>query len=174
MPDLTQAKKLIKECQETQNSYLYLGGCGITDLNELPELLECSHLESLDLFDNQISDISFLSNLTQLQELDLSNNQISNISCLSGLTRLKTLDLRHNKIKEVPKFIFELDLEIDLDCDCYMDEGLFLDDNPIESPPIKVIENGSFYVILQFFIEEEIRPKAEHLENDSERQSNAL
>ncbi|MCL1936911.1 MAG: hypothetical protein FWF52_00765 [Candidatus Azobacteroides sp.] len=45
--DLTQARKLIKECKDTQNPYLDLGNCGITDLEELPELFECTHLETL-------------------------------------------------------------------------------------------------------------------------------
>jgi hypothetical protein len=32
MNDLTQAGKLIKKCQETQNPYLNLEKCGITNL----------------------------------------------------------------------------------------------------------------------------------------------
>ena len=47
--DLTQAKELIKRCQETQYPYLDLGNCGITDLNDLPELFECLHLKTLIL-----------------------------------------------------------------------------------------------------------------------------
>ncbi|MBT3210367.1 MAG: hypothetical protein HN704_15915 [Bacteroidetes bacterium] len=47
--DLSQAKKLIKNCKESQNPHLDLGRCGITDLNELPELFECTHLETLIL-----------------------------------------------------------------------------------------------------------------------------
>ena len=49
MNNLTQARKLIKECKDTQNPYLDLGKCGITDLKELPELFECTHLETLIL-----------------------------------------------------------------------------------------------------------------------------
>jgi hypothetical protein len=49
MDNLAQARKLIKDCQETQNPYLDLGRCGITDLNDLPELFECTHLETLIL-----------------------------------------------------------------------------------------------------------------------------
>jgi len=40
--DLSQAKKLIKECRKSQNPYLDLGYCGITQLKELPELFECT------------------------------------------------------------------------------------------------------------------------------------
>ena len=47
--DLTQAKGLIAECLHTQNTYLDLGNCGITDLTDLPELFECKHIETLIL-----------------------------------------------------------------------------------------------------------------------------
>ena len=49
MNDLTLARELIKDCKDSQNPYLDLGKCGITDLKELPELFECTHLESLIL-----------------------------------------------------------------------------------------------------------------------------
>jgi len=152
MNDLTQAKKLVKKCLDTQNPYLDLGNCGITDLKELPELFECTHLETL-IFSNvwsdgkkskessnigmdnmiisitkeisnfkklknliiaggrkydtyfqtkwNITDISFLSNLTSLQSLDLSYNQIPDISFLSNLTGLQTLKLRNNQISDI-------------------------------------------------------------------------
>jgi len=47
--DLIQARTLIKECQENQNPYLDLGNCGLTDLKDIPELFECTHLEALIL-----------------------------------------------------------------------------------------------------------------------------
>jgi len=45
--DLSQARRLIQECLETQNPYLDLGNCGITDLDDLPELWECTDLQTL-------------------------------------------------------------------------------------------------------------------------------
>ena len=47
--NLQQARQLIQECRETQNPYLDLGNCGIRDLNDLPELFECTHVETLIL-----------------------------------------------------------------------------------------------------------------------------
>ncbi len=47
--DLMQAKKLVNECLNTQTTYLDLGNCGITNLNDLPELFECTQLETLIL-----------------------------------------------------------------------------------------------------------------------------
>ena len=56
--NLTQARKLIKECRDTQNPYLDLGKCGIRNLKDLPELFECTHLETLILskgwWDNEV------------------------------------------------------------------------------------------------------------------------
>jgi internalin A len=47
--DLIQAKELVKKCLKEQSTSLDLGNCGLTDLNELPELFECTHLEELVL-----------------------------------------------------------------------------------------------------------------------------
>ena len=55
----------------------------------------------LNLYNNQVSDISALSNLTSLTWLELSNNQISDISVLSNLTSLRSLALGWNRITNV-------------------------------------------------------------------------
>jgi internalin A len=52
----------------------------------------------LYLEENQISDLSALSGLTNLTYLDLSNNQLSDISALSGLTKLESLYLSGNPV----------------------------------------------------------------------------
>jgi len=48
-----------------------------------------------------ITDISFLTDLTHLQTLDLRANNITNVSFLTGLTELQTLILRANNITNV-------------------------------------------------------------------------
>ena len=58
-------------------------------------------LTSLDLADNNISDISVLSGLSNLEWLDLSGNNIIYISPLFGLTKLETLDLTTNNISDI-------------------------------------------------------------------------
>jgi Leucine-rich repeat (LRR) protein len=50
------------------------------------------------LYENQISDISPLSGLSNLTELSLDNNQISDISALSSLTNLEYLWLEGNPV----------------------------------------------------------------------------
>ena len=167
MDDLKKAKKLIKKCQETKNFYLDLEKCGITDLNELPELFECTHLETLILRNNLISDISFLKDLKQLQSLDLSSNkifdysflkdlkqlqsldlsfnQISDISFFKDLKQLQTLNLSNNKMKKVPEWIFQHGMKINIET--YGGKGLCLSENPIESPPLEILKQGSLAVL---------------------------
>jgi len=125
MNDLSQARKLIKECRKTQNPYLDLGNCGITDLSELPELFECTHLETLILSnewydakddeykssnsgkDNKISSIpKEISKLKQLTKLNIcgyydSKWEISDLGFLSNLTGLQTLYLYNNQISDI-------------------------------------------------------------------------
>ena len=124
MNNLREAKRLIKECQDTQNSYLDLGCCGITDLNHLPELFECTHLETLILSNfwwdnitsnrvesknigeyNTINSIpNKLGNLINLKKLILSSLgifEIENIAVLSNCKNLKDLNLSNNIISDI-------------------------------------------------------------------------
>jgi len=60
----------------------------------------------LSLNDNQISDVSMLSRLTNLETLDLRNNYISDISGLSGLTGLEYLGLLNNPLNSAAYYIY--------------------------------------------------------------------
>ena len=53
-------------------------------------------LTCLKLFNNKISDIKPLMNLTQLTQLHLDINRITEITPLKNLTQLIWLSLRHN------------------------------------------------------------------------------
>ncbi|MCA9734544.1 leucine-rich repeat domain-containing protein, partial [candidate division KSB1 bacterium] len=124
--DRTQANRLIRECQETQNPYLDLGNCGITDLGDLPELFECTHLQTLILANewwdwqkrkwmqsansglkNQLTSLSpAIISLKKLSLFNLSGKlynfyQISDIQFLEKLTGLQTLDLSYNRISDI-------------------------------------------------------------------------
>jgi small GTP-binding protein len=93
-------------------------------LNELPkELTNLSHIEALDLSNNnivnisifkelvrlkklncngnEISDISVLQNLVYLEHLSFSENKISDISCLQNLVHLSHLDFSFNQISDI-------------------------------------------------------------------------
>jgi Leucine-rich repeat (LRR) protein len=82
----------------TNLTFLDLWGNQISDVSSLKGLTNLTYLE---LGNNQISDISPLKGLTNLTGLVLGNNQISDVSPLKGLTNLMGLDLRGNQISDV-------------------------------------------------------------------------
>lgn len=80
----------------------------ITAVNQVKWLPK---LESLDLSNNKISDISFLKNQydwKSLRFLDLSNNKINSIgnSTFNNITTLKKLNLSKNNINEISNWDF--------------------------------------------------------------------
>jgi len=70
----------------------------IIDISPLSML---NNLQTLNLFANQITDISLLSELTNLQLLDLGVNQLTNISPLNRLANLIDLSLGNNRIIDI-------------------------------------------------------------------------
>ncbi|MBL7152686.1 MAG: leucine-rich repeat domain-containing protein, partial [Phycisphaerae bacterium] len=110
----------------------------ITDISPLNPL---TALTSLYLADNQITDISPLNPLTALTSLDLAYNQISEISPLNPLTALTRLALHHNKIKDLPEWIAELGMEIYSDSESHP-TGIDLQNNPLETPPLEIVKQG--------------------------------
>lgn len=58
-------------------------------------------LESLDLSNLGLTDLSGLEYLSGLRELNLSNNKISNLEPLSHLMNLTKLDLSYNQIVDI-------------------------------------------------------------------------
>lgn len=56
---------------------------------------ELKKLEVLGISDNNITDISPLSELTDLRVLYINSNKISDINILKGLTGLEALAVRH-------------------------------------------------------------------------------
>ena len=124
MNNLSQARKLIKECKETQNPHLDLGNCGITNLNDLPELFECLHIETLILSSDywvnnkyykstnigKKNILSFIpkeiSNFKKITKLIIGGDfidkwEISDIRFLENLTGLQSLYLRFNQISDI-------------------------------------------------------------------------
>ena len=61
----------------------------------------CTRLEGLDLGHNDITDISFIENLTEIKVLILALNQIEDISVLSKLENLEYLEIFRNKIRDI-------------------------------------------------------------------------
>ncbi len=101
-----------------------------------PELFQLKKLETLLLFRNRIEaiprNIGMLSNLILL---DVSYNMITKLPAEIGLLEnLKTFDAGHCKIKALPlEFINLLSLK-----------DLYLEENPLEFPPAKVVMRGLY------------------------------
>ena len=68
------------------------------------------NLQSLDLFQNQISDIAPLAGLTNLEFLFLNGNLISDIALLAGLTNLESLFLSDNQISDISALVANMGL----------------------------------------------------------------
>jgi len=71
---------------------------GIKKLNGLEY---CINIENLNLWGNQINNLSCLSKLTKLQSLILGRNQIKNIRPLAKLVNLTNLNLRENQVVDI-------------------------------------------------------------------------
>jgi len=113
----------------------------LIDISCLKELKE---LNGLALGESKISDITSLKELQGLTELNLADNQISDISGLLKLKNLTILDLRENKIIHLPPETLDLGLEIKWHREGGENEtGLFLGDNPLESPPPEIVKKGT-------------------------------
>lgn len=76
--------------------------CSNRGITSLEGLQSATNLITVNLNDNNISDVSPLSNLTNLYEVRLSNNSISDISPLSGIAAdLFYLDISANQVFDI-------------------------------------------------------------------------
>ncbi|MEI6846780.1 MAG: COR domain-containing protein [Chlorobiaceae bacterium] len=79
-----------------------LYGCSIMNLDRIIEpLFGLSHLSTLEVRNNQISDLGPLSSLLSLSTLDVSSNQIRDLGPLSGLSHLSILGVSANQISDL-------------------------------------------------------------------------
>ena len=75
------------------------------NLTAIPEGIEkLINLQDLDLWGNQISDISKFPIMPNLQVLGLGGNQISDISKFPIMPNLQILKLKNNQISDISKF----------------------------------------------------------------------
>ena len=82
--------------------FLNLDGMGKTNPERADaELKDLSHLETLVITHQAISDISPLSSLSKLEFVSFQICNISDLSPLSGLTKLKTLNLINNSVTDI-------------------------------------------------------------------------
>lgn len=89
---------------------LVLSGCGL-DSTETNALGSLSALEMLDLSNNSLTSVSFLSNITTLKFVYLAQNSIDDISALSASKSIVMIDASQNRISAVPDFDAQIPLE---------------------------------------------------------------
>ena len=68
-----------------------------------PPLAGLTSLTELQLYDNNIADLTPLAGLTKLEKLMLYDNQITDVTPLAGLTNLKDLGIWFNPIPDEQK-----------------------------------------------------------------------
>ena len=106
----------IKGVQYSTNlTFLDLSSKSLTNADIVP-LKYMVNLQTLYLWNNQISDLTPLSGLTNLRALSLWKNQVNNISALAGLTNLRNLDLGSNQITNISSLV-NLNMLVTLDLD---------------------------------------------------------
>ncbi len=116
---------------------------GINRLRSLPaEIAQLKNLTTLNLSYNQFSsvppEIISLKNLTKLY---LDYNQLTVVPSLKNMPNLNLLDLSKNLIVELPREIVDSGMEVNWKWESGMN-GIFLADNPLDSPPIEIVKQG--------------------------------
>lgn len=108
-------------------------------------------------------------NFLNLRLLRLSKNEISEIpDDICNLEKLTYLNLENNKITYLPKEMFTLQLEVvceKIENDYSYsrryngwDKGILISDNPIETPPIEIVQRGR-NAIIEYYRSLEEGPK---------------
>ena len=73
----------------------------VSGIESLAGLEHATALDTLNLWGNQIVDLSPLAGLTQLTHLNLGHNQVADVGALAGLTNLQWLSLWGNAVADV-------------------------------------------------------------------------
>ena len=65
------------------------------------QLLKFKKLERLDLHSFLVSDLSFISKLTQVKHLQLSYSGLERLDGIEGMSELRTLEIRGTKVNDL-------------------------------------------------------------------------
>jgi Leucine-rich repeat (LRR) protein len=96
---IEEALRRINTTKEEKLHYLDLRGL---DLEVIPpEILTIPWIGALSLSDNNISDISLLSQMKELHKLALTNNRINDISTLGSMHKLRFIFLGDNCVEDI-------------------------------------------------------------------------
>jgi len=96
---IEEVLRRIEVTKKDKLHYLDLSGL---ELDSVPqEVLEVSWIGALSLSNNNIKDISILSQMTQLHKLSVTNNRVEDVCVLSSMPKLRFIFLAGNKIKDI-------------------------------------------------------------------------
>jgi Leucine-rich repeat (LRR) protein len=138
--------RIYENIEHKHESLSFYSGSNITGNEEgLKMLKEATHLKTLIIVQNKVSNISFLKYLTELQHLGLQLNQIVDISVLKELKQLETLDLGDNQISHISLEFLNALPKL---------EKLYLDGNPIENIPKEILGKINSLEI-KYFLQQE-------------------
>ena len=156
--------EMISLAKEQRVKKLSISNRGITDLP--PDIGKLSFLKSIDLSYNQIKKlpVEFFS-LTNLSSIYINHNQLKGLPGeIQKLKCLKVLDMSHNKLKTLPGQIGQLtnlsQLDVSFNEITHLPieminltglKKLYLEDNPCEFPPQKVIKRGLYATMHYLF-----------------------
>lgn len=117
--------------------------------NKLTSIIGLSKLTNLKvahLNNNEISRTSEIGNLQYLNELYLSNNRIVKVDFISKAKSIETLDLHNNFIRDL-RPIIDIIKSIGIRNDKWEVNTLNIAKNPLEQPPMQVVDLGKDEVI---------------------------
>jgi len=115
-----------------------------------PEIGRLVDLEVLGLSRNRLTELpTQIGQLMGLRRLHLFRNQLTDLPAeIGNLKNLARLDLGSNKLKKLPATIIQIQVELSLDDS--LDHGIILTDNPIEVPPLEIVNKGREAIISYF------------------------
>ncbi len=98
VPDSALLARMGPTAYRQDQTSLSAGGAQITRLDGIEQ---CPNLQWVDLFSNDIQNLTPLSALEKLESLNMHHNRITDITPLANLSTLKRLYLDHNQIKDI-------------------------------------------------------------------------
>ncbi len=131
-PEIVELKNLTK---------LYISSNQLTSLP--PEIAELKDLTELNISGNQLTSLPpEIVELKSLTELYISSNQLTLLpSEIVKLKNLTKLNISRNQLTSLPPEIIELDMNIKWEYQLG-ENGIFLEGNPLENPPIEIVKQG--------------------------------
>lgn len=142
---ITSAKDYKFLSKLTNLKKLKISENGIKNIDFISNLKK---LSTLILERNEITDLSALKTLVDLEYINLSDNKIENIKPLNHLISCQMLDISKNRIKNITPILPLIKKGIKIKAFWSSgNNGIFLNNNPFEHPPIEILKKGNNAVL---------------------------